>query len=159
MASCYEYMYDHKDYKAIDKKIDVLLDQKRELLREQTTSIWEVQARTAGLDVTRAHMYKLEDATHANDKVLEKFTGEDSESWSGMYCKSLDLQRDSIIDQCVIIANRRVDVEVVSTQIKSLNIERDALGKKLREEFHSKEDKEMVDKVKAAGGSIPIMDL
>ena len=139
MTTCYSYMYDHKDYKAISSKIEFLWDQKRELLREQTTAIWEVQARTAGLDVTRAHMYKLEEASQANDKVLEKFTGEDSESWSGTYCKSLDLQRDSIIDQCVIIANRKVDVEVVSTQIKSLNIERDALGDKLREEFHAKE--------------------
>ena len=135
MTTCYSYMYDHKDYKAISSKIEFLWNQKRELLREQTTAIWEVQARTAGLDVVRAHMYKLEDATQANDKVLEKFTGEDSESWSGTYCKSLDLQRDSIIDQCVIIANRKVDVEVISTQIESLNIERDRLGEMLVEEF------------------------
>ena len=133
-------MYDHKDYKAISSKIEFLWDQKRELSREQTTAIWDMQARIAGLDVVRAHMYKLEDATQANDKVLEKFTGDCSEAWSGTYCKALDLSRDAIVDQCVIIANRKVDVEVVSTQIKSLNIERDALGDKLREEFHAKEE-------------------
>jgi hypothetical protein len=133
-------MYDHKDYKAISSKIEFLWTQKRELNREQIQAIWDMQALTHGLDVVRAHMHKLEEASQANDKVLEKFTGDDSESWSGTYSKSLDLIREKLVDQCVIIANRRVDVEVVSTQIKSLNIERDALGDKLREEFHAKEE-------------------
>ena len=140
MTSCYSYMYDHKDYKAISKKIEVLWTQKRELNREQSQALWDMQALTHGLDVIRSHMYNLEDATHGNDKVLEKFTGDDSESWSCTYSKSLDLIREKLVDQCVIIANRKVDVEVVSTQIKSLNIERDALGDKLREEFHTKEE-------------------
>ena len=139
MTSCYSYMYDHKDYKAISSKIEFLWDQKRELNREQIQAIWDMQALTHGLDVIRSHMYKLEDATHGNDKVLEKFTGDDSESWSCTYSKSLDLIREKLVDQCVLISNRKVDVEVVSTQIKSLNIERDALGDKLREEFHAKE--------------------
>ena len=140
MTSCYSYMYDHKDYKAISKKIEVLWTQKRELNREQSQALWDMQALTHGLDVIRSHMYKLEDATHGNDKVLEKFTGDGSECWASTYGKALDLIKEKLVDQCVIIANRKVDVEVVSTQIKSLNIERDALGEKLREEFHTKEE-------------------
>jgi len=139
-TTCYEYMFEHKDYKAISSKIEFLWDQKRELNREQIQAIWDMQALTHGLDVVRSHMYKLEDASQANDKVLEKFTGDCSECWASTYGKSLDLIREKLVDQCVLIANRKVDVEVVSTQIKSLNIERDALGDKLREEFHTKEE-------------------
>ena len=140
MTSCYSYMYDHKDYKAISKKIEVLWTQKRELNREQSQAIWDNQALTHGLDVVREKLFKQEEATQANDKVLEKFTGDCSECWASTYGKALDLIKEKLVDQCVIIANRKVDVEVVSTQIKSLNIERDALGEKLREEFHAKEE-------------------
>ena len=140
MTSCYSYMYDHKDYKAISKKIEVLWTQKRELNREQSQALWDMQALTHGLDVVREKLFKQEEATQANDKVLEKFTGDCSECWASTYGKALDLIKEKLVEQCVIIANRKVDVEVVSTQIKSLNIERDALGDKLREEFHNKEE-------------------
>ena len=140
MTSCYEYMFEHKDYKAISSKIETLWTQKRTLNREQTEALWDMQALTHGLDAVREKLFMQEEATLANDKVLEKFTGDCSECWASTYGKALDLIKEKLVDQCVIIANRKVDVEVVSTQIKSLNIERDALGDKLRDEFHTKEE-------------------
>ena len=133
-------MYDHKDYKAISSKIETLKTQMRTLSREQNEALWDMQALTHGLDAVREKLFTQEEATLANDKVLEKFTGDTSDRWSSTYGRSCDLIREKLVEQCVIIANRKVDVEVVSTQIKSLNIERDALGDKLREEFHAKEE-------------------
>ena len=139
-TDCYEFMFDHKDYKAISLKIETLWTQKRSLSREQNEALWDMQALTHGLDAVREKLFTQEEATLANDKVLEKFTGDTSDKWAATYGRSCDLIREKLVEQCVIIANRKVDVEVVSTQIKSLNIEKDALGDKLREEFHSKEE-------------------
>ena len=140
MTSCYSYMYDHKDYKAISSKIETLCTQKRSLSREQNEALWDMQALTHGLDAVREKLFTQEEATLANDKVLEKFTGDTSDRWSSTYGRSCDLIREKLVEQCVIIANRKVDVEVVSTQIESLNIEKDALGDKLRKEFHVHEN-------------------
>jgi len=48
--------------------------------------------------------------------------------------------KDRFVDLCVTVSNRKVDIEVVKTQIKEINKKKDALGDKLRAEFHAKEE-------------------
>tara|TARA_R100000152_G_C6611887_1_gene65485 strand:- start:215 stop:484 length:270 start_codon:yes stop_codon:yes gene_type:complete len=85
-------------------------------------------------------MYSLEDVSKAADKALEKYTTECSDCWFGTYGAGLDQMRDRFVDLCTVVHNRKIDIDTVKTQIKELNKTKDALGDKLRAEFHAKEE-------------------
>ena len=139
-TTCYEYMYENAEYKELDSRTSPLWTQVRDLESEQRQAMFKIQALTSCVDVVRNHMYSLEDVSKAADNILEKYTTEDSECWVGNYGAGLDEMRDHFIDLCVTVSNRKVDIEVVKTQIKEINKTKNALGDKLRAEFHAKEE-------------------
>ena len=139
-TTCWGYMNENSEYQKLGSRTQPLWSQVRELESEQRQAMYEVQAVLAGHDVVRHHMWDLEDVPKSVDKALEKYTKDDSECWSGTYCKALDLIKDKVIDLCTVIHNRKIDIETVKAQIKEINKKRDKLGEKLREEFHAKEE-------------------
>ena len=139
-TSCYEYMHENAEYKEISSRTQPLWTQVRDLESEQRQAMFKIQALLAGVDVVRNHMYSLEDVSKAQDKILEKVTTEDSESWFGTYGAGLDEMKDRFVDLCTVVHNRKIDIETVKAQIKEINKKRDALGDKLRDEFHAKEE-------------------
>ena len=139
-TSCYEYMHENAEYKEISSRTQPLWTQVRDLESEQRQAMFKIQALLAGVDVVRNHMYSLEDVSKAQDKILEKVTTEDSESWFGTYGAGLDEMKDRFVDLCTVVHNRKIDIDTVKAQIKEINKKRDALGDKLRDEFHAKEE-------------------
>ena len=85
-------------------------------------------------------MFKFEDVSNKVDKELERLTHDDSEGWMCTYGKGLDLVTEKVVSICVLISNSKVDIEVLKERNKALNKEQDALGDKLRAEFHAKEE-------------------
>ena len=139
-TTCYEYMYENAEYKEIDSRTSPLWTQVRDLESEQRQAMFKIQSLTSCVDVVRNHMYTLEDVSKAQDKILEKYTTEDSECWFGNYGAGLDEMRDHFIDLCTVVHNRKIDIDTVKTQIKEINKTKNALGDKLRAEFHAKEE-------------------
>jgi len=139
-TSCWEYMHEHAEYKEISSRTQPLWSQVRDLESEQRQAMFKIQALLATVDVVRNHMYSLEDVSKAADKALEKYTTEDSECWFGTYGAGLDEIRDRFVDLCTVVHNRKIDIDTVKAQIKELNKTKDALGDKLRAEFHAKEE-------------------
>ena len=139
-TNCYEYMHENAEYQELSSRTQPLWTQVRDLESEQRQAMFKIQALIAGVDVVRNHMYSLEDVSKAQDKILEKFTTEDSECWFGTYGTGLDEMRDRFVDICTVVHNRKIDIETVKTQIKEINKKKDALGDKLRAEFHAKEE-------------------
>jgi len=139
-TSCYEYMHENAEYKEINSRTQPLWSQVRDLESEQRQAMFKIQALLATVDVVRNHMYSLEDVSKAADKALEKYTTEDSECWFGTYGAGLDEIRDRFVDLCTVVHNRKIDIDTVKAQIKELNKTKDALGDKLRAEFHAKEE-------------------
>ena len=139
-TSCWEYMHENAEYKEISSRTQPLWSQVRDLESEQRQAMFKIQALLATVDVVRNHMYSLEDVSKAADKALEKYTTEDSECWFGTYGAGLDEIRDRFVDLCTVVHNRKIDIDTVKAQIKELNKTKDALGDKLRAEFHAKEE-------------------
>ena len=139
-TTCYGYMHESAEYQELSSRTQPLWTQVRDLESEQRQAMFKIQALLAGVDVVRNHMYSLEDVSKAQDKILEKYTTEDSECWFGTYGAGLDEMRERFVDICTVVHNRKVDIETVKTQIKEINKKKDALGDKLRAEFHAKEE-------------------
>jgi len=139
-TTCYGYMHENAEYQELSSRTQPLWTQVRDLESEQRQAMFKIQALLATVDVVRNHMYSLEDVSKAADKALEKYTTEDSECWFGTYGAGLDEMRDRFVDICTVVHNRKVDIETVKTHIKEINKKKDALGDKLRAEFHAKEE-------------------
>ena len=102
--------------------------------------MFKSQSLMAGIDVVRSHMWQFEDVPKSVDKTLEKYTNECSDCWFGTYGSCLDLMRDKVVELATVVHNRKVDIDTVNAQIKEINKKKDALGDKLRKEFHAKEE-------------------
>ena len=139
-TNCWQYMNEDSEYKKLGAKTQPLWNQVNDLKSEQRQAMFKIQALLASVDVVRNHMYSLECVSKTVDKALEKYTTEDSECWFGTYGAGLDEMKDRFVDLCATVSNRKVDIDVVMTQIKEINKKRDALGDKLRAEFHAKEE-------------------
>ena len=139
-TTCWEYMHENAEYKKLGSRTQPLWNQVNDLKSEQRDAMYKIQALMSGFDVVRNHMYSLECVSKTADKALEKYTTEDSDCWFGNYGACLDQMKDKFVELCVTVANRKVDIDVLKTQIKEINKKRDALGDKLREEFHAKEE-------------------
>ena len=139
-TSCYEYMHENAQYQELDSRTQDLWKQVRDLESEQKQSMFTSQALVAGIDVVRSHMWQLENVPKSVDKALEKYTTECSDCWFGTYGACLDAMRDKYVELCTVVHNRKIDIDTVKAQIKEINKKRDALGDKLRDEFHAKEE-------------------
>ena len=139
-TSCYEYMHENAEYQELSSRTQALWTQVRDLESEQRQAMFNQQALINCVDVVRNHMYSLEDVSKAVDKALEKYTTECSDCWFGTYGAGLDQMRDRFVDLCTVVHNRKIDIDTVKTQIKEINKKKDALGDKLRAEFHAKEE-------------------
>ena len=139
-TTCYEYMHENAEYKEIDSRTSALYKQIRGLEQEQKQAMHRSQALMAGMDVVRSHMWDLEGVSKSVDKTLEKYTTECSDCWFGTYGSCMDSMRDQVVTLATVIHNRKVDIDTINAQIEEIDKVKDALGDKLRAEFHAKEE-------------------
>ena len=139
-TTCYGYMHENAEYQEFSERIRDTWKQINDIESKQRQHIWDIQALTRTLDTTRTQMFKFEDVSNKVDKELERLTHDDSEGWMCTYGKGLDLVTEKVVSICVLISNSKVDIEVLKERNKALNKEQDALGDKLRAEFHAKEE-------------------
>ena len=139
-TTCWQYMHENAEYQEFSDRIRDTWKQINDIESKQRQNIWDIQALTRTLDTTRHQMFEFEDVPKKVDKELERLTHDDSEGWMCTYGKGLDLVTEKVVSICVLIANSKVDIEVLKERSKVLNKEQDALGDKLRAEFHAKEE-------------------
>ena len=138
-TTCFEYQSQNPAYQALSQQITDLHQIRQSLEGKLSQMLWDVQAAIRAIDACRSLMYRGPESPKS-DKDLEALTGEDAEAWSGNWCRSADVCRDSAASLCQQVAELETARRKNREQIDRLCEESNELATKLRLEWHKQQE-------------------
>ena len=139
MTDCYDFMNADPTFKKLGDDISASWEKHRELESDRRQELRNINTLSHAIDLTRKQQFKFEDTSKKLDNQLEDLTGDCGECWYYTFDKAGDLIEQYQGQLAQNVAEITVKIAKNKLERDELHDTRTELGKKLREEFHSKE--------------------
>ena len=127
-------------YRAFSDKIRDAYQERNRTNTRQCMEMRQIVNLQAALDITRKKSWDFEGVEESKDKVLEEYTGDDSESWFYTYHNAGEEIEKIMIQKCIKVANLAAQYDALTERISVLNKDQDKYGDKLVAKAEAKEE-------------------
>ena len=137
--SCYDFMMSNAEYNQQSEDISKSWSMHRELESDRRSILRDINALEHSVDLVRKHQFKFEETSKKTNKDLEELTGSCDECWYYTFDHGADLIEEYMAQLCKKVNDVTESIAYNKARRNKLTEAHNEFGKKLREEFHSKE--------------------